>query len=1334
MNNNERADTVCSTGEFDEDETPFVEQLKRRKKRTKPLDSPPPTKKTLVDNIQAEPTNPTSNIHKPPPIFLKYNCTSNYIQLCKDIQENIQPATFKTKSGPKHLIILTDTPDGYRAAVKYLRNVKIEFHTFQPKEEKPFRVVIRGLHHTVPVELIKTELEKLGFKIRNVSNVIINRHGTKIPRPLFFVDLEANENNQNIFEVRSIMLGIVSVEEPYKKTEIPQCQNCQQYGHTKGYCNYGPKCVKCGRDHHHSQCTKPISEPPTCALCGESHPANYRGCTVHTDLQNKKKTNQNSAKFSHSEIVPPAPWKTPVTRSQDPALSFPPLPANTASLQHFEHPSQPQPTQPVLQQENLPPKQQQEQLSIQPQWRPQRPYQNSHPNPQLLPQPQPRPGLLHQLQQQHQQAQPHPKQREQPLQQLRSGLQHAQQHQARPQQQLPQLRIQQHRPQSDPQILPSNMTYRTPSQITPHISEPDQYSASSYQPNYGADIDYVTYRADHPANRPQGGTAILIKRSLPHSVNTSYCTDSIQATSLSLTTTSFQITIASVYCPPNKSITQNEFLSLFRSFGRRFVAGGDFNSKHPGWGCRVTNPRGMTLHNAISTTNYAVLSPTEPTYWPTDPNRLPDLLDFFVTSNIRPIYSSVSTLTELSSDHDPVLLLLDTKLPSHTSSPSLINGPVDWNNFQQILNDNLSLNISLKTSQEIDDSVHYLTHSIQKAVWDSTRPRPPTSHHTSDDLPLTIRCLISKKRRARALWQRTRYPSDKQTLNRLTRKLNNLLKQYKIEQYNSFTASLTTEDKSLWTTTKRILSYKPFPPPLKNPDGTWAKSDSEIANLFGTHLSNIFVPHPDNPDPTHTRTVLNDLDSPLPMSVPPPAFSPSEVKYAISKLPTKKAPGFDLITSTILRQLPKKAILFLTYIYNSVLRTTYFPLLWKFSQIKMIPKPNKPAKLPSSYRPISLLPLLGKLLEKLLYKRLVILLDPIIPDHQFGFRNSHSTIQQCQRVVDNIASCLEQKQYCSAAFLDVAQAFDRVWHQGLLWKIKSLVPSTYYLILLSYLSDRSFIVIHGSSQSSYFPIKAGVPQGSILSPLLYSVYTSDIPEHPATLLASFADDTAILSTNSDPTLASLNLQSHLTTLQTWCSNWKIRVNPQKCVHVTFTLRHSSCPPVYWHRTQLPPAKVVRYLGLYIDRTLTWNPHTRLKRQETNRRYKLLQRLLDKRSKLRTENKLLVYNSIIKPIWAYGAEIWGSAKPSNVKRIQTLQSKILRRIVDAPPYVSNLTIHTDLKIPFVKDFIATRYRKFHSKLYSHSNPLVKKLSSTTLPDNPPRRLKRHWPRDFLQMDL
>ncbi|KAL1131401.1 hypothetical protein AAG570_011018 [Ranatra chinensis] len=111
-----------------------------------------------------------------------------------------------------------------------------------------------------------------------------------------------------------------------------------------------------------------------------------------------------------------------------------------------------------------------------------------------------------------------------------------------------------------------------------------------------------------------------------------------------------------------------------------------------------------------------------------------------------------------------------------------------------------------------------------------------------------------------------------------------------------------------------------------------------------------------------------------------------------------------------------------------------------------------------------------------------------------------STIQQCQRVVDNIASCLEQKQCCSVAFLDVAQALIEYGTEGCYGK--SNPSSTYYLIISSYLSDRYFIVIHGSSQSPYFPIKAGAPQGSILSSLLYSVYTSDIPEYPTTLLDS----------------------------------------------------------------------------------------------------------------------------------------------------------------------------------------------------------------------------------------
>ena len=146
-----------------------------------------------------------------------------------------------------------------------------------------------------------------------------------------------------------------------------------------------------------------------------------------------------------------------------------------------------------------------------------------------------------------------------------------------------------------------------------------------------------------------------------------------------------------------------------------------------------------------------------------------------------------------------------------------------------------------------------------------------------------------------------------------------------------------------------------------------------------------------------------DLDAPL----SPKSFKPTEIVSLIKTLPPKKAPGYDLITSEILENVPPIAILFLLYIFNAVLRTTpHFPTFWKFSIVKLIQKPSKPTHLPSSYRPVSLLSSLGKVLEKLLLHRIdpIIISGNIILDHQVGFRTQHSTIQQCFRVLDSLYS------------------------------------------------------------------------------------------------------------------------------------------------------------------------------------------------------------------------------------------------------------------------------------------------------------------------------------------
>jgi hypothetical protein len=229
----------------------------------------------------------------------------------------------------------------------------------------------------------------------------------------------------------------------------------------------------------------------------------------------------------------------------------------------------------------------------------------------------------------------------------------------------------------------------------------------------------------------------------------------------------------------------------------------------------------------------------------------------------------------------------------------------------------------------------------------------------------------------------------------------------------------------------------------------------------------------------------------------------------------------------------------------------------------MIPKPGKNPTDVSSYRPISLLPIISKVLKKFILKKINKDLNPYdwIPNHQFGFRQAHSTVQQCHRITDVINKDMENRQYCTAVFLDVSQAFDKVWHPGLLIKIKRLLHLQYFNLLKSYLSERQFEIKFNGETSRRFHIHSRVPHGSILTPFLYVLYTSDLPTSRGTTLGMFADDTAIFATHEDPTIASLNLQEHISSNEEWLQKWKIKVNESKSSHITFTLQKGRCPAV-----------------------------------------------------------------------------------------------------------------------------------------------------------------------------
>ncbi|GBN23510.1 putative RNA-directed DNA polymerase from transposon BS [Araneus ventricosus] len=204
-------------------------------------------------------------------------------------------------------------------------------------------------------------------------------------------------------------------------------------------------------------------------------------------------------------------------------------------------------------------------------------------------------------------------------------------------------------------------------------------------------------------------------------------------------------------------------------------------------------------------------------------------------------------------------------------------------------------------------------------------------------------------------------------------------------------------------------------------------------------------------------------------------------------------------------------------------------------------KPGKDPHNPTSYRPISLLSSLSKVAEKIILNRLKPTIEDKLIPYQFGFKRNHSTIAQLLRMTETIRHGWSEGKDTGAVFLDVAKAFDKVWPNGFIYKLMKMgVLDSLTRLIASYLKNRSFQVRVGEALSKPIPIHAGVAQGSILAPFCFNVYVNDITRSKRTQLYLFADDTAILSTSSDPNIIATDLQTHLDELEEWLVKWKMK--------------------------------------------------------------------------------------------------------------------------------------------------------------------------------------------------
>lgn len=399
-----------------------------------------------------------------------------------------------------------------------------------------------------------------------------------------------------------------------------------------------------------------------------------------------------------------------------------------------------------------------------------------------------------------------------------------------------------------------------------------------------------------------------------------------------------------------------------------------------------------------------------------------------------------------------------------------------------------------------------------------------------------------------------------------------------------------------------------------------------------------------------------------------------EISKIIENFKPKTSSGYDQISPKLLKKSCKSISHPLTFIANLSFETGIFPSAMKIAKVIPIFKKDD-NKIFSNYRPISLLPTFSKILERVVHKRLYhyLVTHNLLSQSQYGFQANISTEHAILELQNRIVTDLARKHWCSGIFIDLSKAFDSLNHEILLNKLNHLgVRGKSLTWFKSYLSERCQYVEINCSKSNNLNITCGVPQGSILGPLLFLVYINDLSDNIGdSNCILFADDTTILFSEENFNDLEHKMSENLKVIYKWLCLNKLSLNIGKTNYVIFhcpqrKLPHK--PSVKIADKEIEMVNDTKFLGVYIDNHLNWKKHCKVTATKCGRVASILYRL-----KHSLEPKILttIYHSLFLPHLLYGLTAWGNCISSELKRIRVLQKKVIRTITK-----SKYNSHTD----------------------------------------------------------
>lgn len=758
-------------------------------------------------------------------------------------------------------------------------------------------------------------------------------------------------------------------------------------------------------------------------------------------------------------------------------------------------------------------------------------------------------------------------------------------------------------------------------------------------------------------------------------------------------------TITSVYKPPNTSFIFNPPANFYNQ-NQRFVLG-DFNSHSISWGYQETDINGQLVTEWAETNNLALIH--DPKLPPSFHSRIwkrgynPDLC--FASTPIEDRCIKMVYAPVPKSQHRPVGINIYSAIKTQTIPfrRRFNFRKADWNKYESELNN------TIKDLKPIPENYEQFV-EIVKTISRQTIPRGCRQQYIHG-MSNTLKNHMQKYSQ---LYEKD--PFSEETVecgSALLKELGRSRQEKWVETLQKM--DMTHSSKIAWNLIKKL-----------NGD---PKEMKQASNVTADQVAHTLLEN--GKTQKHQKTKLNRTPENGNNLLGRP-FTLKELNEAINSMKNGKAAGIDDLCTEQIKHFGKETKEWILQLMNACCLGYKIPKSWRKAKIIALLKPGKDPELPGSYRPISLLCHLFKIFERLILMRTQSYVDGKIIPQQGGFRPGRSCTGQVLALTEFIESGFEQKFMTGVAFVDLSAAYDTVNHRKLLTKVYQTTKDFHLTkVIESILQNRRFYVTLEGKKSRWRLQKNGLPQGSVLAPMLFNIYTNDQPTPDYSEHFLYADDLAVAVQDRNFENIEQKLEQALATMSKYYKENSLRPNPSKTQVCAFHLHTRSAGRklrINWEGSALQHEEKPRYLGVTLDRSLTYKHHCLKTKQKVATRNHLLRKLCGSKwganpIVLRTTAQALCYST-----GEYASPVW--SRSAHAKHVDVALNETCRIITGCmkPTPTENLYKAAGFAAPSTRRKEAEYTEKFR-QFFDDRHPLYGT-------EAPPQRLKSR--KSFLAM--